>query len=173
MKLRLSCTLKGSLKATDGWSQKVRNFLIAHGSSYDPKIGQLIHNNEIIIVAYKNLVGAFKQVQEGSFHPDRENGELTKALKNKEHPGRTRGFGPYVPWKIGFSGDDDTYRSRSRSKKQHADRLHKFERDNLKMYDIVKELQLQQDPGFDSAGNPCQLKSSVASPELVYKCYNH
>jgi 1-deoxy-D-xylulose 5-phosphate reductoisomerase len=65
--------------------QRIRNFLLAHGSSYDPKIGLLIHNKETIVVAYKNLVEAIKQVQEGLFHPDRENDELTKALKNKEH----------------------------------------------------------------------------------------
>jgi hypothetical protein len=58
--------------------------------------------------------------------------------------------------------------------KQQADWLHKLERDDLEMYDMVKELkkhmgkqgatvQLQQDHGFDSAGNPSQLKSSVAS----------
>ena len=107
---------------------------------YDPKIGPLIHNNETIVVAHKNLVEAIKEVQEGSFHPDRENDELTKALKNMERPGQARGFGPSVLWKTGFSGDDDTYRSHSRSKKQQTDRLHKLERDNLEMYDMVKEL---------------------------------
>lgn len=78
---------EGITPTVEGWSQTLRNFLLAHGSSYDPKTGQLIHNTETIIVDYKNLVEAIKQVQEGSFHPDRENDELTKALKNKEHSG--------------------------------------------------------------------------------------
>jgi hypothetical protein len=33
------------------------------------------------------FVKAIVKVQEGKFHPDRENDELTKALKNPEHTG--------------------------------------------------------------------------------------
>ena len=130
----------GITPATDNWSRRSRNWILAHGSSYDPQIGQLVHNNETIIVAHKDLVEAIKEVEEGKFNPDRENDELTKALKNKEHPGRTRGFGPSVPWSTGFPEDGETYRSRSRAKKRHheqeADRLQKLET-------IVKQLHEQ------------------------------
>ena len=44
--------------------------------------------------------------------PDRENDILTKALGNKEHPGRTRGIGSKVPWKKGFQQDLNKYKSR-------------------------------------------------------------
>ena len=57
------------------------------------------------------FVEAIAEVQEGKFIPDRENDELTKALENPEKPGRTRGFGPSVPWKIGFLEDHESYRS--------------------------------------------------------------
>jgi hypothetical protein len=90
---------------------------------YDSQTAELVHNNESIIVPHKKFVEAIQEVQEGKFQPDRENDELTKALKNKKHPRRRRGFGPSVPWRIGFSGDDEVYRSRSRSKKWEADRL--------------------------------------------------
>jgi hypothetical protein len=93
------------------WPLRLRNWILAHGSSYDSKIGELIHNNETIVVSHKDLVEAIKEVQEGKFHPDIENDELTKALNNKEHRGRTQGFGAAVLWRTGFSGDEDTYRS--------------------------------------------------------------
>jgi hypothetical protein len=57
-----------------------------------------------IRVPHKDLVEAIREVQEGKFHPDGENDELTKALKNKEHPGRTRGLGATVPCRISLSG---------------------------------------------------------------------
>ena len=117
IKLKPPCVLNGITPATQNWSRRSRNWILGHGSSYDPKTGELIHNNEKIIVPHKDLVAAINEGIEGKFHPDRENDELTKALKNKEHLGRTRGFGPSVLWKIGFPEDDDTYRSRSRSKK--------------------------------------------------------
>jgi uncharacterized protein YllA (UPF0747 family) len=39
------------------------------------------------------------------------------APKNPEYPGRCRGFG-VVPWKFGFRGDIDTYRSRKRRRER-------------------------------------------------------
>nr|CCI55334.1 PH01B019A14.3 [Phyllostachys edulis] len=53
---------------------------------------------------------------QGSFQAVRERDMLFKALRNKEHPGRTRGIGLYVPWKDGFLKDSGTYRSRKRAK---------------------------------------------------------
>src|SRR5664279_6447121 len=61
----------------------------------------------------KDLVTAIAEVREGKFHPERENDELTKALGNPEHTGRTRGYGPSVPWKTGFPEYSESYRSRS------------------------------------------------------------
>ena len=47
--------------------------------------------------------------------PNRENDELTRALGNPEHPGRTRGKG-VIPWHEGFSDWNTDYRSRARRK---------------------------------------------------------
>jgi hypothetical protein len=69
----------------------------------------------------RELVKTIAEVQEGTFQPDRENDELTKALKNKEHTGRTRGLGSAIPWRCGFAEDNQTYRSRERAKKQKAE----------------------------------------------------
>ena len=43
-----------------------------------------------------------EDARKGVFTPNRENDELTRALGNLEHPGRTRGKG-VVPWYEGFS----------------------------------------------------------------------
>ena len=157
---------QGIIPATKNWSRRSRNWILGHGSSYNEEIGELVHNNEKIIVAHKDLVEAIEEVRAGKFHPDREKDELSKALKNKEHTGRTRGLGPNFPWKIGFPEDVDTYRSRSRSKKHQADRLENLE-------NIVNQLQqqmsqqggttVQLQAGTAASSDPSQRKSSVAS----------
>jgi hypothetical protein len=59
----------GIKPATNGWSLKAKNWILAHGSSYDPQIGQLIQNNEIIIVPHQQLLEAIKEVEEGKIKP--------------------------------------------------------------------------------------------------------
>ena len=49
------------------------------------------------------------------FEPNRENGELTRALGNAEHPGRTRGM-VAMSWYEGFSDWNADYRTRARKK---------------------------------------------------------
>jgi hypothetical protein len=49
------------------------------------------------------LVKAMEDAQAGLIRVDRENDELTHALGNPEHTGRTRGKDAGVPWKEGFS----------------------------------------------------------------------
>jgi hypothetical protein len=50
-----------------------------------------------------------EDAQAGLIRVDRENNELTHALGNAEHTGRTRGKGAGVPWKEGFSHQEDPY----------------------------------------------------------------
>ena len=63
---------------------------------------------------------------EGTFLPDRERDELTYALGNPEHPGRTRGK-DMVPWKYGFRDYIESYRSRQRRKNDERERLRRLE----------------------------------------------
>ena len=49
------------------------------------------------------------------FEPNRENDELTRALRNPEHPRRTRGMDT-IPWYEGFSDWNTDYRTRERRK---------------------------------------------------------
>ena len=63
---------------------------------------------------------------ERTFQPDRERDELTYALGNLEHPGRTRGKG-VVPWKYGFRDYIEPYRSRQRRKNDEREHLRRLE----------------------------------------------
>ena len=51
----------------------------------------------------------------GVFTPNRKNDELTRALGNPEHLGRTRGKGD-IPWYEGLSEWNTDYRTRARKK---------------------------------------------------------
>ena len=61
------------------------------------------------------LLVAIEEARSGVFQPNRENDELTRALGNPEHPGRTRGKGA-LPWYEGFSDWNNDYRTRARKK---------------------------------------------------------
>jgi ribosomal 50S subunit-associated protein YjgA (DUF615 family) len=61
----------------------------------------------------KKVVEAHEQSLQGSFKPDRDRDELTLALRNKEHGGRTRGIW-VMGCKYGFPGDVNSYKSRKR-----------------------------------------------------------
>jgi len=92
-----------------------------------PETGKCIYSKEQLATPLEKLKEAVKEKLEGKFHPDRENDELTRALGNPEHPGRTRGTSGSVPWKLGFPVNSDTYRSRGRKKKQQQDRMTQIE----------------------------------------------
>ncbi len=93
----------------------------AHGGSLNPEDGSLIFGDEIHEAAHR-LTDAVEASSQGMFRPDREKDELTLALQNPEHLGRTRGRG-VVPWKIGFKEDIHTYKSRMRSKRDTESKI--------------------------------------------------
>ena len=79
-------------------------------------------DQEVTQTLAKKLAEAHEQSAQGSFMLDRDRDELTLALGNKEHNGRTRGVG-LMGWKYGFPGDVDSYKSRKRSQaEQDAER---------------------------------------------------
>ena len=126
------------------------------------------------------------------FQPNRENDELTRALGNPEHPGRTRGKGA-ISWFEGFSDWNADYRTRARKKiaeekkrkmeeeqrKRDYERLQgleasqaelvvKFQRQQEQIDSLTQQRgsqQLQQlanDPALDSTA-PSMPRSSVGS----------
>ena len=66
----------------------------------DPLTGDYIYGPNIQRAAQR-LQEATQAAAERTFQPDRERDELTCALGNLEHPGRTRGK-DVVSWKYGF-----------------------------------------------------------------------
>ena len=82
--------------------------------------------SDAIREAADRLNVALKAMSEGSFKSDREKDELMYALGTPEHTGHVRGMG-VVPWKHGFSGDIETYRSRRRRKAEVAEMVRALE----------------------------------------------
>ncbi len=114
-KLEADLIARGIEPAMANWPERSRNWFYAQGGSLNPGDGSLIFSDEIRDVA-RRLADAIEASTQGTLRPDREKDELTLALQNLEHPGRTRGKG-VLPWKYGFKEDIHTYRSRMRSKR--------------------------------------------------------
>ena len=85
----------------------------------DTETGDCVWTDEQLSIPIRQLQKAIKAAQQGTLIPDREKDELTEALGNPEHPGRTRGTFGSVPWVHVFP-DSGGYRSRERKKKDNA-----------------------------------------------------
>src|SRR4051812_23294964 len=104
---------------------RCRNWFFGHGGKLDTKTGKVVIKASLK-GADQAILDAIADARNGIFVPERENDELSRALKNPEHPGRMRGVG-VVPWYEGFVEYTDTYKSRARKKKLEAVRLSKLE----------------------------------------------
>ena len=91
----------------------------------DPDTRKCVWTKAQLDTPMKKLQEAIQVAQEGRFHPDREKDDLTVALRNAEHPGRTRGTSGSVPWVHGFP-ESGGYRSRERKKKEEASKMQKL-----------------------------------------------
>jgi hypothetical protein len=122
------------------------------------------------------LRSASKDVEEGRFHPERVNDELTRALGNDEHLGRTRTTPGSKPWKLGFPVKRKKFpdRSRQRRKEREADRMSLIEEELKRQSDLLNRMrrlgtatsQPQIEAAHDATDPPSQRKSSVASTDL-------
>jgi hypothetical protein len=108
---------KGIELETEYYIRRSRNWALGHGAVYNERTGKLVEKKKQIAEPLRELVKTISEVQEGTFQLDRENDELMKALKNKEHIGQTRGLGSAIPWRSRFAEDSQTYRSREKAKK--------------------------------------------------------
>jgi hypothetical protein len=119
--------------------------------------------SDVLREAAQRLDDAMRRTEEGTFRPNRENDELTYALGNAEHTGRTQGVG-VVPWKYGFSGDLETYRSRCRSKAVVAEKICSLENRIMSLEAAVGQRSDQPSANVEFS-TPSQRRSSVASTE--------
>src|SRR3954467_11795849 len=90
---------KNITPATGYRVERAKNWFYGHGGTLDSE-GKCIYNirhkeDPLLIDKMRDTI---KAVKDGDFIPDRENDELTLALGNKEHDGRTRGIIGSQPW---------------------------------------------------------------------------
>ena len=117
-KLRRTCLIKGSILRHWGGPNGQRLGSTGLGDSWTQKQESVfLQTKKQLATPLQTLRDAFQEVREGKWLPDRENDELTCAISKLEHSGRTRGTYGSVPWYIGFSEWNDTYRSRARKEK--------------------------------------------------------
>ena len=99
------------------------------GGELDPKTCK-VSKKAWLDGAEDKLLVAIEEARSGLFEHNRENDELTRALRNPEHPRRTRGKG-IVPWYEGFADWNANYRSRAR-KKMEEEKKRKLEEEQRK-----------------------------------------
>ena len=154
---------KGIEPETINWPDRCRTWFFGAGGTLDPVTGKCIWTNDQMDIPVRKLQHYIEAAQQGKFFPDRENDELTMALGNPEHPGRTRGTPGSVSWKAGFS-DAGGYKSQGRRKKVEQTQIQKLhetvqaleERDGNRHAETTPE-----------ATPPSQRRSSVAYTELL------
>ena len=116
---------KGIELETINWPDHCRTWFFGAGGTLDPVSGKCVWTDEQMRIPVKRLQHYIDAAQQGTCVPDRENDELTMALGNPEHPGRTRGTPGSVPWKAGFP-DSGGYKSQERRKKMEQTQIQKL-----------------------------------------------
>jgi hypothetical protein len=74
---------------TVNWPDRSWTWFFGVGGTLDPETGKCVWTDEQLAIPVSKLKKYIKKALEGTFIPDRENDELTMALGNPEHPGRT------------------------------------------------------------------------------------
>ena len=87
----------------------MKDLVLCAWGELDPKTGNVL-TKASLKGADDAILVAIEEARSGVFQPNRENDELTRALGNPEHPGRTRGKGA-IPWYEGFSDWNTDYRT--------------------------------------------------------------
>ena len=77
---------RGIIPETWNWSEHARTWFFRVGGTLDPETGKCVWTDNQLEISIKKLWQYIAAAQQGTFVPDRENDELTKALGNPEHP---------------------------------------------------------------------------------------
>ena len=148
------------------WPDRCRTWFFGAGGTLDPVSGRCRWTDEQLAIPVKKLKHYIDAAQQGTFVPDRENDELTMALGNPEHPGRTRGTPGSIPWKVGFP-DAGGYKSHERRKKVQQTQMQALQA----RVDAIEEREANRSKrtaeASPEATPPSQRRSSVASTELL------
>ena len=122
--------------------------------------------DEQLVIPVKKLKHYIDAEQQGTFVPDRENDELTMALGNPEHPGRTRGTPGSVPWKAGFP-DAGGYKTQERRKKVQQTQMQVLQARVQAIEEREANHSKRTAEASPEATPPSQRRSGVASTELL------
>src|SRR3954464_10206777 len=109
------------------WNGRTRNWFYGHGGTLDED-GKAIYNQAHIddpLLPIEDIRDAVRDIEEGRFIPDREDDELTRALKNKEHPGRARGTPDSKCWKVAFPSESKKYPDKSHKRRKEREAAEK------------------------------------------------
>ena len=94
---------KGVEPESLNWPDCCQTWFFGVGRTLDPVSGKCRWTDEQLKIPVTKLRHYIDAAQQGTFVLDREKDELTMALGNPEHPGRTRGTPGSIPWKAGFT----------------------------------------------------------------------
>ena len=136
---------RGMRPTTWDWPDRSKWWLFANGVTLNPTDGTLVVPGNMEEVA-RDLVTAIDEAKQGTFQPQRENDELTRALKNPEHPGRARSIG-VVPWKVAWTGDS-LYKTHRKSKAEQDEKIRALQEEMNKK---VASLEFQMDASVNEA----------------------
>ena len=73
---------------TSDWDPRSVRFLLWRGVTFNPD-GSLSYRDATTEELEQRVKAVHEEVANGTFKPNRENDQLTRAPGNKEHPGRT------------------------------------------------------------------------------------
>ena len=145
-KLEAEYLAKGITPEPLKWTERARNWFYGHGGTLDAE-GKCIYNTrhkENPLLPIQEIRNAFKDVEEGRFIPDREDDELTRALGNEEHDGRTRGVIGSKPKTIAIPEHRKKFPNRSHQRRKEREAMEaRAAADRLR--NIEEELKLQKE----------------------------
>ena len=76
----------GVTPITRSWPPRCRTWFYVHGRALDPKTGE-VSRKANQKGAEQKIIDAIEEARRGEFTPNRENDELTRALRNPKYPG--------------------------------------------------------------------------------------
>lgn len=136
---------RGIRLVTWDWPDRSKWWLFANGVTLNQLDGNLVVPEQMQEVA-RDLVTAVDEAKQGTFQPQWENDELTRALKNPEHPRRARSIS-VVPWKVAWTGDS-SYKTHRKSKAEKDEKIRALQEEMNKK---VASLESQMDARVNKA----------------------
>ena len=148
------------------WPDRCRTWFFRVGGTLDHVLGKCVWTEEQLRIPVTRLHEYIEKVQQGTFVPDGEKDELTMALGNPEHPGRTRGTPGSIPWKVGFP-DAGGYKCQERRKKVQQTQMQALHARVQAIEEREANRNKRTAEASPEATPPSQRRTSVASTELL------